>query len=110
MSSTVKAKQTEAKEFLHQIYLMQRSFYQNHERYWIPPSGSAASKDNLYAFDSIGVDLMISARYVYVISGDQDHFIATATASRLDDDPALDQWQIDDKGIITAIHDDSIER
>ncbi|MEW6413252.1 MAG: prepilin-type N-terminal cleavage/methylation domain-containing protein [Candidatus Zixiibacteriota bacterium] len=110
MSSTVKAKQVEAKELLHQIYLMERSFRQNYDRYWIPDAGFVASKDNPYAFDSIGVEIMKSARYTYVITGDLDHFVATATAERLDDDPAIDKWQIDETGELRAIIDDSMMR
>lgn len=110
MSSTVKAKQTEAKQMLHQIYLLQRSFFQNNDRYWIPQAGITADKENQYAFDTIGVEIMKSARYAYVISGDIDHFTATATARRLDDDPAIDQWEIDESGDLKAIIDDAIAR
>ncbi|MBK7143314.1 MAG: prepilin-type N-terminal cleavage/methylation domain-containing protein [bacterium] len=110
MSSTTKAKQTEAKELLHQIYLMERSHFQNNDRYWIPAAGFAASKDNPYAFDSIGVEIMKSARYTYEITGDLDHFTAMATAERLDDDPAIDKWQIDQTGELKAIIDDAITR
>jgi prepilin-type N-terminal cleavage/methylation domain-containing protein len=110
MSSTTKAKQTEAKELLHQIYLMERSHFQNNDRYWIPAAGLAASKNNQYAFDSIGVEIMRSARYIYQISGDEDHFVATATADRLDDDPAVDKWQIDETGELRAVIDDAITR
>lgn len=110
MSSTVKAKQVEAQELLHQIYLMERSFRQNHDRYWIPMAGMAADRDNPYAFDSIGVEIMKSARYTYVITGDLDHFVCTATAERLDDDPAVDKWQIDETGELKALIDDSIVR
>jgi prepilin-type N-terminal cleavage/methylation domain-containing protein len=110
MSSTTKAKQTEAKELLHQIYLMERSYQQNHDQYWIPVAGLAANKDNPYAFDTLGVEIMKSARYTYTINGDQDHFTATATAERLDDDPAIDQWQIDQTGELKVIIDDAIAR
>ncbi|MEW5994045.1 MAG: prepilin-type N-terminal cleavage/methylation domain-containing protein [Candidatus Zixiibacteriota bacterium] len=110
MSSTVKAKQTEAKEMLHQIYLLERSYFQNNDRYWIPPAGLSASKDNPFAFDTLGVEIMKSARYTYTISGDEDHFVATATAKRLDDDPAIDQWQIDESSQLKAIIDDAIAR
>ncbi len=110
MSSTVKAKQTEARELLHQIYLMERSFYQNNDRYWIPAGGVEAHKDNPFAFDTLGVEIMNSARYTYVITGDVDNFVATATATRLDDDPAVDRWQIDATGELKALIDDSIER
>ncbi len=110
MSSTVKAKQTEAKQLLQQIYLQERSFFQNNDRYWIPVEGLAASKDFPFAFDSIGVEIMKSARYTFVITGDLDHFVATATAERLDDDPAIDKWQIDQTGELKAIIDDAIAR
>ena len=110
MSSTVKAKQVEAKELLHQIYLMQRSHFQNNDRYWIPPAGLVAYKDAPYAFDSIHVEIMPSARYTYVITGDEDHFTCTATAERLDDDPAIDQWAIDETGQLRVIMDDAIAR
>jgi len=107
MSSTTKAKQTEAKELLHQIYLLERSYFDENDEYWIPDEGIIADKDHPDIFIDLGVEIMPSARYRYSISGDKDHFIATATADRLDDDPAIDQWQIDDKGILKVIIDDS---
>lgn len=110
MSSTVKAKQTEAKGLLNQIYLMERSFFQNNDRYWIPSGGILASKDTPFAFDTLGVEIMSSARYEYLITGDEDGFTATATARRLDDDPAIDQWQIDQTGVLRAVVDDAISR
>lgn len=109
-SSTTKAKQTEAKGLLHQIFLMERSYYENHDRYWIPSTGLVANKDNPYAFDSIGVEIMKSARYTYAIEGDSDRFIAAATATRLDDDPAIDQWQVDETGELKAVSDDAVAR
>lgn len=109
MSYTTKAKQVEAKELLHQIYLLERAYYHNNDQYWIPGSGVAANRSNPYAFDSIGVEIMKSARYTYVITGDENHFTATATAN-LDDDPAIDQWQIDETGELRAISDDSVAR
>lgn len=108
MSYTTKAKQTEAKELLHQIYLLERSYFQVHDEYWIPASGVVADRDHPFAFDTIGVEIMKSARYQYVITGTQDNFIATATAERLDDDPAIDRWQIDESGELRIILDDSI--
>lgn len=110
MSYTTKAKQTEAKELLNQIYLTERSYFQIHDEYWIPASGTVADKDHSFAFDSIGVEIMKSARYRYIIAGDMDHFTATATADRLDDDPAIDQWQIDETGELRSISDDSVLR
>ena len=51
-----------------------------------------------------------SARYTCAITGDQDHFVATAIARRLDDDPAIDKWQIDETGELRVVIDDSIDR
>jgi prepilin-type N-terminal cleavage/methylation domain-containing protein len=110
MSSTVRAKQTEAKELLHQIYMLERSHFQNNDSYWIPAASTVADKSNSFAFDTIGVEIMKSARYSYTITGDQDHFVATAVALRLDDDPAIDKWQIDETGDLRAVIDDAIER
>ena len=42
--------------------------------------------------------------------GDQDHFVVTAIAERLDDNPAIDQWEIDQIGMLRAAIDDSIAR
>lgn len=109
-SSTTKAKQTEAKGLLHQIFLMERSYYDNHDKYWIPPAGTIAGKDNPYGLDSIGLEIMKSARYTYTIEGDSDRFIATAVAARLDDDPAIDKWQIDQTGELKCIVDDAVAR
>jgi len=110
MASTVKAKQTEAQGLLNQIYLLERSYFQVNDRYWIPAQGTVANKDNPYAFDTLGAEIMPSARYTYTITGDQDHFVATAIAERLDDDPAIDQWEIDQTGLLKAVIDDAIAR
>lgn len=107
MSSTTKAKQTEAQEILKQIYLLERAYFQLNDEYWIPAEGIFADKNNPDAFLELGVEIMASARYKYEITGDKDHFIATATADRLDDDPAIDQWQIDNTGILKVVIDDS---
>jgi prepilin-type N-terminal cleavage/methylation domain-containing protein len=110
MASTVKAKQTEAQELLHQIYLLERSYFQIHDEYWIPRAGLYADKDNQFAFDSLGVEVMPSSRYRYIITGDRDSFVATATAERLDDDPAIDKWQIDQTGQLKVVIDDAVAR
>lgn len=110
MAYTTRAKQTEAKELLNQIYLAERSYFQINDTYWIPAQGLLADRNNQFAFDTIGVEIMPSARYSYEITGDREHFTATAIATHLDDDPAIDQWQIDESGQLRSIHDDSIER
>ncbi len=110
MASTVKAKQTEAKGLLNQIYLLERSHFQTNDEYWIPASGTMANKENPFAFDTLGAEIMPSARYTYTITGDRDHFLVTAIAERLDDDPAIDQWEIDQTGMLRAVIDDAIAR
>ncbi len=53
---------------------------------------------------------MSSAYYPYQIIGMIDAFRATATADRLDDDPSIDQWEIDQTGSLRVIVDDAIAR
>ncbi|MCH9032245.1 MAG: prepilin-type N-terminal cleavage/methylation domain-containing protein [candidate division Zixibacteria bacterium] len=110
MSSTTKAKQVEAKELLHQIYMMERSYFLEHDGYWIPDVGVEASKDYPYAFDQIGVEIMSSARYTYTIEETESGFRAVATSYKLDDDPAVDRWSITESGSLIPESDDSVER
>jgi len=70
----------------------------------------AANKDNPFAFDTLGVEIMKSARYTYTVDGDENAFVATAIATRLDDDPAIDKWEIDQTGELRAVIDDAITR
>ena len=109
LSSTTKAKQTEAKELLHQIFLMERSYHAEHDEYWFPVVGVTASKAAPVAFKRIGVEIMASARYVYAISTSPTGFTATASADKLDDDPAPDTWSINEKGELLVESDDTVE-
>jgi prepilin-type N-terminal cleavage/methylation domain-containing protein len=106
VGATSKAKQVEAKQLLQQMYTMEQSYRIEHDSYWIPPGGVAASKASPKAFAPIGVEIMPSARYSYEISGSADHFTATASAN-LDDDPTLDVWSIEQTGVLKAITDDA---
>ncbi len=110
MAYTTRSKQTEAKGLLNQIYLSERAYFQSHDEYWIPNSGVQADRNNQYAFDTLGVEIMKSARYRYEITGDAANFTATAISDHLDDDPAIDQWEIDQTGELKVISDDSILR
>lgn len=109
MKATVKAKQTEAKQVLKQIYVMQRTYRMENDEYWIPEADVEANKDNPDGFVEIGVEIMQSARYSYSISGDGNSFVATATALNLDSDDTVDKWQIDDKGNLKVVIDDTKE-
>lgn len=110
MAYTTRSKQAEAKGLLNQIYLSERAYFQSHDTYWIPQSGIIADRNNSYAFDTLGVEVMKSARYRYEITGDDESFTAMATADHLDDDPAIDQWIIDQSGYLQVVSDDSILR
>jgi type II secretory pathway pseudopilin PulG len=109
MRSVVKAKQTEAKQLLQQIHAMERLYFLEHGRYWTPPAGTQASVLAPAAFATIGVDIGPTARYVYEITGDGKTFVATATATELDDDEVIDQWRVDQEGMINVVSDDSID-
>ena len=107
MSTTAATKQAEAKTVLKQIYQSQRAYFQEHDRYWIPPGGTVANSGDALAFRTLGVEIMNSARYSYTITGTATLFVARATCSTLDDDPTLDEWSIDDAGFLLNISDDA---
>lgn len=109
VGATSRAKQVEAKQVLRQIYTMQVSHRIEHDTYWIPPFGSRASASDPKAFAALGVEIMAQARYEYEITGDRDHFVATATATALDDDSAIDQWTIDQTGELKNVVNDAVE-
>lgn len=101
MQATTKSKQTEAKQILKQIYAMQHAYRQEYNSYCC--NGVSASAGG--SITSLGVDVMVTARYTYVITAAANTFTATATAN-LDDDPAMDTWTIDQTGaLICTIND-----
>lgn len=109
VGATSRAKQFEAKQILRQISTMESTYRIEHDEYWIPPFGIKASATNQKAFAPLGVEIMPQARYEYEITGDRDHFVATATATALDDDPAIDQWTIDQTGELKNAVNDAVE-
>ncbi len=102
MQATTKSKQTEAKQILKQIYSMQHSYRQEFNSYCC--NGVSASAGSSIAV--LGVDVMNSARYTYVITAAANSFTATATAN-LDDDGAVDTWTINDAGTLTCTINDA---
>ena len=109
MRSSVKAKQSEAKEILKQIYVMQRTYFQEKECYY-PSDGSSETAGAGQNIPSLYVEVMTPAYYSYTVTGTKSTFSATAGSSGptgLDDDPALDIWTIDDAGVLTCTSDDS---
>ncbi len=108
VGATSKAKQVEAKQLLRQIYTMEQSYRLEHDTFWIPPTGTTASRTSTNAFGAIGVEIMVQARYQYEIRGSADHFTATATAN-LDDDATIDTWTIDETGELKGVIDDTMD-
>lgn len=103
MTSSTKSKQSEAKQYLKEIYTMQRSYLMDHESYAL--NGAVADSVNRMAFINICVEIMLPARYTYTMASSATQFTCTATAN-LDDDPAVDTWSIDDSGRLVNVIDD----
>jgi prepilin-type N-terminal cleavage/methylation domain-containing protein len=107
--STTRAHQKEALKVLKQIYVMQRAYFVEHETYFIPVAGTVANASNPVAFSGIYVEILGSARYTYSIQAVGTGFEAFAIASSLDEDAAIDQWRIDDRGVLSALSDDALQ-
>lgn len=109
MQASVKAKQVEAKQILKQIYVMERSYFQEKECYY-PSDGSSVTAQPGQNIPSLHVEIMIPAYYSYTVTGTKNTFSATAGSKKstgLDDDPTLDIWVIDQIGVLTCTSDDS---
>ena len=102
MQSASRAKQSEAKKILKQIYVNQRAYRQEKDTY-VDYSGSDQTAGG--SFPEIWVEIMPSARYTYSISADSISFTATASAN-IDDDGTVDTWQIDQAGDLQCTSDD----
>ena len=102
MLTTAKSKQAEAKGILKQIYKMQRVYHQEYDTYGA--NGQSASASG--SFNTLGIEIMSSARYVYSIIADSTTFTATATAN-LDDDVTIDTWTINQTGIMQCTSNDA---
>jgi prepilin-type N-terminal cleavage/methylation domain-containing protein len=94
---TSKAKQSEAKLILKQIYSNERIYFEQFGEYWIPLGGTIANQGNPFAFAEILVEVQNPALYDYELLGTPMTFTAWATAN-LDDDPTIDEWSINDRG------------
>jgi len=102
MSATTKSKQSEAKQLLKQIYTMQRTYRQENNSYGDDGVTAAAGG----SFPQIGVEIMQSALYTYVMTAAQNTFTCVATAN-LDDDNTDDVWQIDQDGNLQCTTNDA---
>ena len=108
MASTTRSKQSEAKEILKQIYVMERAYRQEYDTYW--GNGVSADANNPTNFARIGVEIMTVSRYQYSIVQDAITFTVTANAPNpgLDDDAAPDTWTIDHDGNLNCTSDDAV--
>lgn len=96
MQATTKSKQSEAKQILKQVYTMERTYRQEKGLYW---AGGPADSSLGGALATLGVEIMPTALYSYSITAVAGtSFLATATATGLDDDPTNDVWTIDQNG------------
>jgi prepilin-type N-terminal cleavage/methylation domain-containing protein len=107
MKVASKAKQSEAKGLLKQIYTMQEAYFGLHETYCL--NGVSASAAAQLAYAQIHVEVMVPARYTYLMTcPDRAHFTCTATAN-IDTDPTVDTWTIDQAGTLVNTIDDSLD-
>ena len=105
MTSAARSKQSEAQQLLKQIYTMQRSYFMLHESYCL--NGVTASSTAPQAYSYIHVEILLPARYSYVMVANATSFTCTATAN-IDDDATIDTWTIDDTGQIANTINDAI--
>jgi len=111
MMATVRAKQSEAKLILKQIYNEEHAYRQVYNRYFIP--AGAADAANPHAFAPLCVEIMHAARYTFTITtsdGGMATFTAQATVggTGLDEDASPDTWIINELGQLVATSDDAI--
>jgi prepilin-type N-terminal cleavage/methylation domain-containing protein len=106
MSSATKAKQSEAKEVLKQVYTMQRAYFVEHETYCL--NGVVADAGNPSAFSILAVEIMPPARYSYTMTVPNPQQFTCVAQANLDDDATIDTWSIDQTGTLVNVIDDSM--
>ncbi len=107
MAASTKSKQSEAKQLLKQIYMMEQVYRQENDAYW--GNGISATRNDQDAFSRIGVQIPASARYIYSIVAGANTFTCTANVPSpgLDDDATPDTWTINEAGTLVCTSDDS---
>jgi type IV pilus assembly protein PilA len=104
MRATTKSKQSEAKQILKQIYVMEQSYRQEYDAYW--GNGIISSAAAPATMGRIGVEIGSTARYTYSLVAATNTFTATATSGVLDDDATVDTWTMNQQGVLTCTSDD----
>lgn len=105
LGTTVRAKQSEAKLILKQIYEMQRVYYIEYDTYWQTAREASAATPNNFA--RIGVSIGPQARYRYRIRATMKEFTLSAVSETLDDDEKEDLWTMDQNGVMVCLSDDA---
>jgi len=105
MAANTRAKQSEAKQVLKQIYTMQQAYRQEHDVYF--GNGVVANMRAATAFAVINVEIMPPARYTYTMVAAGNTFTCTATSGILDTDATVDTWTINEGGLLVPTSDDA---
>lgn len=105
MKATAKAKQSEAKQLLKQIWTLEYAYYQANNAFG--DNGFVSTPGVLCSAVNIGVDFQPTAMYTYTIVANPTSFTAVATAN-IDDDPTIDTWTINQTGTLTNTINDVI--
>ena len=105
MRASTKSKQSEAKSILKQIYVMEHAYRQEKDVYY--PNGATVSVIAGGAFPDIGVEIGLTSRYTYSITGAPTVFTATANSTVLDDDATADTWTMNELGQLIVTSDDA---
>jgi prepilin-type N-terminal cleavage/methylation domain-containing protein len=106
MAANTRARQSEARGVLKQVYIMQRAYRQEYNSYW--GDGIIASTTQGSNFGRIQVEIMLPALYTYTMAAAANTFSCTATCGILDDDATPDTWTIDQDGQLICTSDDSV--
>ena len=101
MTASTRAKQSEARQLLKQIYTMQHAYRQANNTYGDGGVTAAAGG----SFPQIGVEVMAGARYSYVMVAAAATFTCTATGN-IDDDATDDVWTVNENGVINNTTND----
>jgi Tfp pilus assembly protein PilE len=103
-----RSKQQEARTMLKQIFTMQRAYRQANNSYWGQGTTADSIPANQLNYMTLGVEIAQGARYQYsIVTANISNLLVRATATGLDDDAALDIWEIDQDGLIVCTNDDS---
>lgn len=97
MQATQRAKQSEAKSVLKQIYTLEQTHRQETGAYL---AGTANVGANGLA--AIGFDYPPTSKYDYVVAANANGFTVQATGNAVDGDLTGDQWYIDWDGDLAA--------